>query len=62
MLGPQNQSFPLAAKMHYSGSKRGHVNVGGMVSLCIDWYLPDFAVLRDGAGGGSRQIEEEALK
>ena len=48
--------------MHYPGSKGGYVNVGGLVSLCIDWYLPGFVVLRDGAGGGSRQIEEEGLK
>ena len=32
VLGEQNQSFPLAANMHYPSSKRGYANVGGMVS------------------------------
>lgn len=62
VLRAQNQSFPLAAKMHYPGTKRGYVNVGGMVSLCVDWYLPGFVVLRNGAGGSSKQIKEEVLK
>jgi hypothetical protein len=62
VLGKQNQLSPLAAYMHYPGTKRGYVNVGGMVSLCVDWYLPGFVALRDGAGGGSKEIKEELLR
>ena len=32
VLGAQNQSFPLAANMHYPSSRREYANVGGMVS------------------------------
>ena len=62
VLGKQNQLSPLAAYMHNPGTKRGYVNVGGMVSLCVDWLLLRLVVLRNGADGSSKQIKEEVLK